>query len=177
MNPLDPEENEHPGTPDAGTSKSQRKRDMHALQDLGAALVELSAERLARIDMPDELRSAIREAQHIARHEARRRQMQYIGRLMRNVDAAPLREALAVISGASAAETARQHRLERLRARLLEDEAALTEIGNEFPGVDLGRLRQLRRNALRERDEGKPPKSYRELFRVLREMTDDNSQP
>ena len=58
-------------------SKSQKKRDMHALQDMGAALVELSAERLARIEMPDALRDALREAQRLTRHEARRRQMQY----------------------------------------------------------------------------------------------------
>ena len=79
-----------PGRP----SKSQKKRDMHALQEMGAALVEVSAERLARIDMPDALREALREAQRLTRHEARRRQMQYIGRLMRDIDPAPIREAL-----------------------------------------------------------------------------------
>jgi hypothetical protein len=83
-------------------SKSQKKRDMHALQEMGAELVELSAERLARIDMPDDLREALREAQRLTKHEARRRQMQYIGRLMRDVDPAPLREALDVVKGASA---------------------------------------------------------------------------
>jgi ribosome-associated protein len=151
-------------------SKSQKKRDMHALQEMGAALVELSPDRLGRIEMPEELRSAIREAQRLSRHEARRRQMQYIGRLMRDVDPAPIREALDAVNGASAIETARQHRLERLRERLLEDETVLTEIGATHPGADLTRLRQLRRGALHERDAGKPPKSFRELFRLLREI-------
>ena len=154
-------------------SKSQKKRDMHALQEMGAELVELSAERLARIDMPDDLREALREAQRLTKHEARRRQMQYIGRLMRDVDPAPLREALDVVKGASAIENARQHRLERLRERLLEDEAVLTEIGSVHPGADLTRLRQLRRNALKDREEGRPPRAFRELFRLLRELDHD----
>ena len=94
-------------------SKSRRKRDMHELQDMGSALVDLSADRLARIDMPDALRNAVQEARRITSHEARRRQMQYIGRLMRDTDAAPIREALDAESGASAAENARLHRLER----------------------------------------------------------------
>ncbi|MBK6632077.1 MAG: DUF615 domain-containing protein [Betaproteobacteria bacterium] len=155
-----------PGRP----SKSQKKRDMHALQEMGAALVEVSAERLARIDMPDALREALREAQRLTRHEARRRQMQYIGRLMRDIDPAPIREALDAINGASAIETARQHRLEKLRERLLEDESVLTEIGAAHPGADLTRLKQLRRSALHEREAGRPPRSFRELFRLLREI-------
>ncbi|MDT3737828.1 MAG: ribosome biogenesis factor YjgA [Denitratisoma sp.] len=154
-------------------SKSQRKRDMHALQDMGAELVELSPERLARIDMPEPLRGAIREAQRLTRHEARRRQLQYIGRLMRDADPAPIREALDAVKGASAIENARQHRLERLRERLLQDEAVLTEIGAAHPGADITRLRQLRRSALKDRDEGRPPRAFRELFRLLRELDHD----
>lgn len=165
----DLEYDEGPGRP----SKSQRKRDMHALQEMGAELVELSAERLARIDMPDDLREALREAQRLTRHEARRRQMQYIGRLMRDVDPAPIREALDAVKGASAIETARQHRLEKLRERLLEDESVLTEIGAAHPGADITRLKQLRRGALHERETGKPPKNFRELFRLLREIDDE----
>ena len=154
-------------------SKSQRKRDMQALQDMGAELVELSPERLARIDMPDALRGAIREAQRLTRHEARRRQLQYIGRLMRDADPAPIHEALDAVKGVSAIENARQHRLEKLRERLLEDEAVLTEIGAAHPGADITRLRQLRRNALKDRDEGRPPRAFRELFRLLRELDHD----
>lgn len=154
-------------------SKSQRKREMHSLQDLGAALAGLSPERLSRIELPERLREAVREVQRLTRHEARRRQMQFIGRLMRDVDPAPIREAIDALNGTSAAETARQHRLERLRERLLEDEAVLTEIGAAHPGADLTRLRQLRRGALHERDAGKPPKHFRELFRTLRGLEDE----
>lgn len=166
------EDLEFDGTPER-PSKSQKKRDMHALQEMGEELVALPAARLERIEMPEDLRSAIREAQRLTKHEARRRQMQYIGRLMRDVDPAPIREALDAVKGASATENARQHRLERLRERLLEDEAVLTEIGATRPGADLTRLRQLRRNALKDRDEGRPPRAYRELFRLLRELDHD----
>jgi ribosome-associated protein len=154
-------------------SKSQKKRDMHALQDMGAELVALAPARLARIDMPEDLRGAIIEAQRLTKHEARRRQLQYIGRLMRDADPAPIRAALDALAGANAAETARQHRLERLRERLLEDESVLAEIGAAHPGADLTRLRQLRRNALKEQGEGRPPRAYRELFRQLRELDNE----
>lgn len=152
-------------------SKSQRKREMHALQELGASLVDLSAERLARLDLPDELREAVLDAQKTTKHEALRRQIQYIGRLMRDVDAEPIREALAELHGTSQAQTALHHRLERLRERLLEDESVLDEVS--VAAEDRQRLRQLRRNALKEQQAGRPPRSYRELFRLLRELLDN----
>lgn len=152
-------------------SKSQRKREMHALQELGASLVGLSPERLARMDLPEELRGAILDAHKTTKHEALRRQIQYIGRLMRDVDAAPIREALAELNGTSQAQTALHHRLERLRDRLLEDESVLDEI--IIAAEDRQRLRQLRRNALKEQQAGKPPRSYRELFRLLRDLLDN----
>lgn len=155
---------------DRGPSKSQRKREMTALQELGEELVGLSRERLGRIEMPERLRDAVLEAQRITKHEARRRQLQYIGKIMRDVDAAPLKEALDALKGLSDIANARQHRLEALRARLMEDEAAFSELAQNFPGADLQHLRQLRRNALRESEQGKPPRAYRELFRQLRDL-------
>ena len=154
----------------SGPSKSQRKREMTALQDLGGELVALSKERLAKIDMPERLRDALLEAQRITSHEARRRQMQYIGKIMRDVDAAPLRAAMDEINGVSKAATIRQHQLERLRARLMEDEAVFSEVARDYPGADMQHLRQLRRNALKEAQQGKPPRAYRELFRELRAL-------
>lgn len=154
----------------SGPSKSQRKRESTALQDLGAELVALSKERLAKIDMPERLRDALLEAQRITKHEARRRQMQYIGKIMRDVDAAPLRAAMDEINGVSKAATIRQHQLERLRTRLMEDEAVFSEVARDYPGADMQHLRQLRRNALKEAQQGKPPRAYRELFRELREL-------
>lgn len=154
-------------------SKSQIKREMDALQALGARLVTLNADRLAKITMPDELRDAVRDAQRFGKHEAKRRQLQYIGRLMRDVDPGPIQAALDEIDGVSAAANARQHALERLRARLLEDENVLGEIAQRHATTataDFQHLRQLRRNALKEKAEGKPPRAYRELFRVLREL-------
>ncbi len=153
-----------------GPSKSSRKREMHALQSLGEQLVALSAERLAQVPMPDDLRDAVRDAQRFTKHEARRRQMQYIGRLMRHVDAEPIKARIDAFTGASRAETARQHRLERLRSDFLQDERILGGIARDWPEADLQRLRILRRNALKERELGKPPRAYRELFRVLRDL-------
>lgn len=149
---------------------------MTALQGLGEALLELPADRLARLDLPDRLADALREARRLTKHEARRRQMQYIGRLMRDIDPAPLQEALDDYHGLSAAANARHHALERLRQRLLEDEAVLGEIAATHRTADLQHLRQLRRNALREQAEAKPPRAFRELFRVLRELTESEAE-
>jgi ribosome-associated protein len=153
-----------------GPSKTRRKKDMHALQDLGTQLVALSPERLAKVPMPEELLDAVRDAQRFTKHEARRRQMQYIGRLMRNVDPAPIQAQLDAFNGVSKEEVARQHRLERLRTELLEDERVLATVAETWPGADLQRLRVLRRNAVKEREQDKPPRAFRELFRVLREL-------
>jgi len=156
--------------PDA-PSKTKRKRDMHALQDLGVELVALDAQRLAKLDLPERLVDAIALARTITRHEARRRQMQYIGRLMRGVDAEPIRERLAAIEGSSARSTAGHRRLEAWRERLLADDGALTAFAAEHPGADLQVLRTLIRNSRRELKEGRPPRAYRELFRLIRECS------
>lgn len=145
---------------------------MNELQDLGAELVALSVDQLKKIDLPDELRDAVRDCQRFTQHEAHRRQLQYIGKLMRGLDAAPIRAALDDIKGVSAAANARMHALERLRERFLADEAVIGEIAAAHPGADLQQLRQLRRNALKEQQLGKPPRAFRELFRTLRELQD-----
>ncbi|SMB23974.1 conserved hypothetical protein [Sterolibacterium denitrificans] len=152
-------------------SKSQRKRDSDALQNLGKELIGLSPERLAKITMSDALRDAIREAQRMTKHEARRRQLQYIGKLMRSEDVAPIRAALDAIAGVSVAENQRLHHLERLREQLLDDEvAALAAITASHPHADLQHLRQLRRNALKEKLQNRPPRAYREIFQVLKAL-------
>lgn len=153
-------------------SKTQLKRDMTALQALGARLIELNKAQLARIDMPEGLRDAVRDAQRLTQHGARRRQLQYIGKLMRGLDPAPIQAAIDELDGISAAANARQRTLEYLRARFLEDESVLNEIAQHVPAADFQHLRQLRRNALKEKAAGKPPHAYRELFRVLRALAE-----
>jgi ribosome-associated protein len=140
------------------------------LQSIGAELVALSTDQLKKVELPDDLREAVRDCQRFTQHGAHRRQLQYIGKLMRNIDPAPIQAALDEINGLSAAANARMHALERLRMRFLEDEKVIGEIADAHPGADLQYLRQLRRNALKEREQGKPPRAFRELYRCLREL-------
>jgi len=158
-----------PSASGAGVSKTRRKRAAHDLQALGERLVGLSRDALDSLALPEPLHEAVREAQSMTRHEARRRQLQYIGRLMRDIDPSAIRERLAERDGTSAAAIARHHELERWRKRLMEGEAAFTEFAAAHPGCDLQQLRTLVRNAHREAELGQPPRSWRELFRVLRE--------
>lgn len=151
-------------------SKTKQKQAMHELRDLGAELVELSAGQLKRINLPENIYEAVRDCQKITAHGARRRQIQYLGKLMRTTDEEPIRAGLALIRGESSAETARLHRLERFRARFIEDEAFLAEIAAVWPQIDLQHMRQLRRNTLKEQEAGKPPKSFRAIFQVLQEL-------
>lgn len=142
---------------------------MHDLQKLGAALVQLSDAHLERISMPEALAQAVREARRIRSHEAKRRQVQFIGRLMRELDPEPIRAQLAVVEGGSAQARASHQRVEHWRARLMGDEGALTEFARECAVADLQQLRALLRNARKEQAEGRPPRAYRELFRIIRE--------
>jgi ribosome-associated protein len=151
-------------------SKTRKKREMHELQALGAALMRLSDSQLEIIEIPEKLLAALLEAKRIKSHEAKRRQMQYIGRLMRDVDPAPIRSRLAELEGSSAQATARHRRLEAWRSRLIGDDEALTAFAAEHPGADLQALRSLIRNARKEASLGKPPRAYRELFRVLKDI-------
>ncbi len=158
----------------APLSKTQRKQLMEELQTLGEELVELSSERVKKIEIPEDLREAVREAQRMTRHdEAKRRQMQYIGKLMRSVDVQPIRAALALVRGESAGETAKLHRLERLRSELLADEKVLHEITTLYPSIDLQHLRSLRRATLKEQEQNKPPRSYRAIFQLLKELENE----
>jgi ribosome-associated protein len=162
-------DNEQDNDDDAGPSKSQKKRESTALQDLGVELVKLSKDRLSRMNLPERLYQELLEAQRLSAHGAIRRQMQFIGKLMRDVDVEPIVEQLSAIRGESSAAKAEFHLLERWRERLLEDDAALTEWLASHPEADAQQMRQLIRNARKEATEGKPPKSSRQLFRLLRD--------
>jgi ribosome-associated protein len=157
-------------------SKTRRKRDAKELQDLGAALVKLSKEQLARIEMPESLREAIGECRRITKHEARRRQMQYIGKIMRDIDAGPIAAQLAQIEAPSKRQTALFHVAERWRADLMAEPEAVARFVKEFPEADPHRLRELAEGAREEKRTSKPPHSYRELFHVLNALLQDHAR-
>jgi ribosome-associated protein len=143
----------------SGPSKSQRKREATALQDLGGKLVNLTSVQLRKMPLPADLMEAIRAAQDMPQRGARKRQLQYIGKLMRRIDAS------------STAAKRQHHQLETLCAALLEgNEASLTDFFNRHPSADRQQLRQLMRSAALELERGNPPKSRRALFRYLREI-------
>lgn len=163
----------NPRAPDSDlprTSKTRVKKEMLALQELGARLVELPATQLAKIEMSDELRQAIAFAKTIHSREALRRQIQHIGAVMREADPEPIQRALDEIDGGQKGEARHFKKLEALRDALISgDDALLESLVAEHPALDRQRLRQLTASARKERDAEKPPKSARSLFRYLRE--------
>mgnify|MGYP000854478903 CR=1 FL=1 len=153
-------------------SKSQRKRDSTALQDMGKELFELSRDQLKKMDLPESLLAALLEAKRLTSHGAMRRQMQYIGKVMRDIEIEPINQQLAAIRGESNIAKAAFHALENWRSRLIEDDAALNAWLAVHPETDVQQFRQLIRNARKEAAEAKPPKSSRALFKLLREYSE-----
>jgi ribosome-associated protein len=149
-------------------SKTRRKRSAHALQALGEALIELNESQLAQLELPEQLRDAVLLAKRINKFGAQRRQAQYIGKLMREVDAAAIAAQLEAWKGQSRQAVAYLHQVERWRTRLLDSDAALSEFLTRHPGCDVQRLRSLIREARREQADQGAPRSYRELFQTLK---------
>jgi len=154
-------------------SKSEAKRQSLEVQKLGEELVNEARDRVKRVPMPEDVRDAILMCQTITNHEGRRRQMQFVGKKMRTLDD----EEIAVIQrtidswkGMSKADTAYLHALERRREKLLTDDKALTVLSGEHPELDVQHLRTLIRNARKEQAENKPPKAYREIFQILKDL-------
>jgi ribosome-associated protein len=161
-------------------SKSQLKREMTDLQKLGAELIAEPRERVKRVPMPEDVRDAILECQTIKDHEGRRRQLQYVGKKMRTLEeeeVALIRKTIDSWKQPSRAETAAMHALERRRDKLLADDGALTELRAQYPGLDVQQMRTLIRNARREQVEQKPPKAYREIFQVLKQLQSGAAKP
>jgi ribosome-associated protein len=161
-------------------SKSQLKRDMTALQKLGAELIAEPRERVKRVPMPEDVRDAILECQTIKDHEGRRRQLQYVGKKMRTLEeeeVALIRKTIDSWKQPSRAETAAMHAMERRRDKLLADDGALTELRAQYPELDVQQMRTLIRNARREQAEQKPPKAYREIFQVLKQLQGGAAKP
>lgn len=154
-------------------SKSQLKREMTALQKLGQELIDQPRDRVKRVPMPEDVRDAILECQKIKDHEGRRRQLQYVGKKMRTLDEAEvalIQKTIDSWKGASKSETAAMHALERRRDKLLANDEAVTELMAEHPEIDAQQLRTMIRNARKEQAENKPPKAYREIFQLLKEL-------
>jgi ribosome-associated protein len=156
-------------------SKTQRKKASHDLQDLGEALVALSDERLAALPIDEPLLDALRSYKVTRSHEGRRRQMQYIGKLMRRGDPEPLREAVAASQLGRAQDALALHETERWRAELLASDDALTRWKTEHPAGDLQQLRSLVRAARKDAaalPEQRSGRAFRELFKFIRDQQD-----
>ena len=152
-------------------SRTQKKKEDRALQRLGEELLSLSAEQLKAIDMPEELARAVQAGRQMKAHGARRRQLQYIGALMRNIDPAPIRSALERIRGGEVHKALVFKKLEAWRDALKEGDLEMVEeVLAECPDADRQRLTQLMRNARRDGDAHQAVKASRQLFRYLRDV-------
>jgi ribosome-associated protein len=157
---------------DGRPSKSALKRQSHELQSLGEALVGLPASRTESLDLSESLRDALKEYHRTRSFEGKRRQMQYIGKLMRHVDPEPIREAVDAFKLGSAKDTLALHEAERWREELLASDDAVTRWMNAFPATDAQQLRSLARSARKdaksEAPEARHARSYRELFQLIK---------
>lgn len=152
-------------------SKSQVKREMTALQKLGEQLIELNDKQLATVPVEEKLLDAILEARKMPHREARRRHLQFIGRLMRETNHEEIQAAVDKLQARSDQYVHRQHQIERFRDLLMEgDKQIFQTLVTNCPGIDVQHLKQLVRSAQKERDENLPPKSARKLFAFIREQ-------
>ncbi|CAN5139001.1 ribosome biogenesis factor YjgA [soil metagenome] len=158
-------------------SKTQRKAESHALQKLGVALVELDPGKAARLELPDTIERAVADARRVTAHEGRRRQLQYIGRLMRGLDEATverIRDGVEMLDKPRREDTVRLHRLEQWREALLDDDSTQSKWLTAYPASDAQQLRSLIRAARADRTEvsSRAARAYRELFQFLKAVTE-----
>jgi len=154
-------------------SKSEMKRDMLARQDLGKKLTELKKDQLHSFPIDDELRDALFDYQRFKHKEAKRRQLQFIGKLMRHEDMDALQEAWDLLQAGSEAQKKQLHRLEHWRDRIIEEgDKAFEELLGEFPEINRQELRQLTRQARKEAELNKPPAASRKIFQYLKAQLD-----
>ncbi len=152
-------------------SKTRRKAASHDLQSLGEALVAMSDDHLGSLGLAEPLFDALTAMRKMRSHEARRRQMQLIGKLMRSADVEPIREAVAHAQLGRARDSLALHEAERWRAELIADDAATTRFAKEHPEADLQQLRTLVRNARKDQSlvvEQRSGRAFRELFQFIR---------
>ncbi|MBI4847809.1 MAG: DUF615 domain-containing protein [Nitrospirae bacterium] len=155
-------------------SKTQRKKEAEALQKVGKRLMELPPEQFKGINLPEEIYNAVKHAKTIKARGGLRRQMQYIGVLMRRYDPAPILEALQNIEEGNYKKTSAFKEIEQWRDELVAGNESLIEvILKKCPDADRQQLAQLVHNALTEREHNHPPKVFRELFRYLKKIRTD----
>jgi len=168
---------DYPDEEEFGPSKSSRKKAMQALQDLGKELSALRPDQLDELPLSDRLREALVDYQKFPTHEAKRRQLQYIGKLMREVNAEEIHPYLDKFNEGSVTQTALHHQIERWRDQLLQgDNAALTEFVDEYPGGDTQHLRHLIRNAKKDLEQFKNRGAGKKLYRYLRELIEEEPE-
>ena len=158
-------------------SKTQLKKDSHELQVLGEALVALPDNRVVDLPISERLRDAVTEYKRTKTHEGKRRQMQYIGKLMRKDDVEPIREAVAAMQLGRAKDSLALHETERWRVELLANDDALTRWTAEHPASDLQQLRSLIRAARKDAaaaPEQRSGRAYRELFQFIKAQAVDD---
>jgi len=155
-------------------SRTQLKKEAEALQKIGEKLAELSDDQLSRMGVPPTLMEAIRAVRRMKSHGARRRQMQYIGTLMRRMDITAIEQGLLEIEQGAYRQASAFHRIEDWRDRLLAgDDALMDEILAKFADADRQRLANLVRNARKEKEKNAPSRSARHLFRYLKQLDED----
>jgi ribosome-associated protein len=160
------------------TSKSQRRRDALEVKSLASRLIGLSPALLAQVPLDETLRAAIGEARHIRSNVARKRQLQFVAKLLRRDDQDPIRQAMEAFGADARQLSGRQHRAEAWRDQLVETgDSAIGELLRQRHDVDAQPLRQLMRRARQEAEAGKPPAAARALFRMLREMDEFEPLP
>lgn len=153
-------------------SKTQLKAEADAKQALGVRLCELPKDKVLSLALPEALEEAVLEYQKMTANVARKRHRQYIGKLMREVDCEPIEAQLERWDGNNQAENARFHAMEKWRTRLIEDADALTEFLTLYPDADRQALRNLIRNAQKEAESHKSPKASRDLFKLIRSLSE-----
>lgn len=163
---------DHGDHDDERPSKTQRKKASHELQELGEALVALPTDRITALPLPETLRDAVHEFARTRSHEGRRRQMQYIGRLMRGTDTEPIRQAVLDMQLGRAKDALALHEAERWRAELIASDDAVTGFVQQHPGSDAQQLRTLIRNARKDAalvPEKRSGRAFRELFQFIKQ--------
>lgn len=170
MNTADDSNPEQHPADDAPPSKTRRKQQMHALQALGERLVKLPAQQLARLTLPEDLAHAVDEARRTRSHEGLRRQLQYVGKLMRSVDAEAIEKALAIDDDVHQHAVHLMHRAEHWRDGLLDGSLSLTDFIAQHPGAAQQNLPALLSQARREKSAARPPRQQRQLYRLLHEQ-------